>query len=248
MLALPIVLLLALPAPLSTAGSPSVNGGGAPPILPYGSASGSWTAAEFRADGTLEALLLDPSGYPTFAFDGRMDAAGSIVGELHALAFAFGAMPVLEPLKVVGKAQLPIVDGSRFSASIFSPLEGPIPVHPFGAIEGVLLLPSHRSLIDPLVSAAVQSAQAEIGVTLRSQAILCPAGRVAAHSGQGAGKPGQASGSAIRPIVVGPPQVPGHRRYGQAGIEPPRVLNLSDAPALPPSGEGSLRARWYLLP
>jgi hypothetical protein len=251
MLALPLVLLFALPAsPLGTAGAPSVNERALPPssILPYGSAQGSWSAAEFRQDGSLTALLLDPAGYPAFAFNGRMDAAGAIFGELEPMVFAFGATTGLAALKVVGQAQLPVEDGARFSATIFSPLEGPIPVHPFGAIEGVLLIPSHRSLVGAPAATAVQGLEAELGFTPRPQIIVCPAGRVASHSGHNAGHPGAASGSAVRPIVMIAPQVPGLHRAPTTEVHATKAKAAFAAPALPPRGEGSLRARWYLLP
>ena len=245
MLALPLVLLLALPAPLVTAGAPSVNGGQGGSILPYGSAHGSWTSAEFRVDGSITALLLDPAGYPAFALDGRIDATGALFGELHPVYSLAG--PVLAPLKVVGQAQLPIEDGARFAASIFSPLEGPIPVHPFGAIEGVLLVPSHRSLVGTQAATAVQGLEAEHGVSPRPQIIVCPAARGASHGGVNAGHPGVASGSAVRPIVVGAPQVPS-LRTPETEVQATKASTGLSVPALPLRGEGSLRARWYLLP
>jgi hypothetical protein len=248
MLALPLALLLALPAPTgSTAGTPSVNEPSLPPIsiLPYGTAQGSWFAAEFREDGALVAMLFDPAGNPAYHLEARLTSAGMIYGELHPAL----AGPGYGLLKVVGQAQLPLEDGSRFAASIFSPLEGPIPVHPFGALEGVLLLRDRRSLVagagDAEPAAAVDAA-----FTPRPVVIVCPAARSAGVGGATSlGNLAPAQGHALRPVVVGPPQVPGITLAGQTQVSAQTAAFAAPVvPTLPPSWDGTLRARWYLLP
>jgi hypothetical protein len=142
MLALPIALLLALPAGDAvategrTAQDPSV-----PPqtLIPYGSAQGSWVAGSLYDDGVLVALLEDAAGRPVFVMDARLTPSGHIDGVLRPLEYATNPVLGLPSLYVDGQAKLSAEGGGTFEAMIATPMEGAIPVHPFGRIEGVLL-------------------------------------------------------------------------------------------------------------
>lgn len=248
----PLALLLA--TPLVTAGSSSVNDTAQlPPLFfPHGSAQGTWSAGDFMQDGALFALLVDAAGNPVFALDAHLGSAGQIYGELHSVIAASSAAPTIAPLHVVGQAQLPLQDGSRFKAKIFSPLEGPLPVMPHGEIEGVLLLDVRGSAIvcELQPAALAQGAELQTASAPRSSVISCPAARGAFVQGTtGLGHMPPATGSGLRPVVVGPPQVPGVTLAGQTQLSAQALPAASIAvPELPLRGEGTLRARWYLLP
>lgn len=142
MLALPIALLLALPAGDAvategrTAQDPSV-----PPqtLIPYGSAQGSWVAGTLYDDGILVALLEDAAGRPVFVMDARLTPSGHIDGVLRPLEYATNPVLGLPSLYVDGQAKISAEGDGTFEAMIATPMDGAIPVHPFGRIEGVLL-------------------------------------------------------------------------------------------------------------
>jgi hypothetical protein len=246
----PLALLLALP--LVTARSPQVNDTASPPptFFPHGTAQGTWSEGTFMEDGALFALLSDAAGNPVFALEAHLGSAGQIYGELHSVIAA--AAPSLAPLKVAGQAQLPLGDGSRFKAKIFSPLEGPLPIQPHGEIDGVLLLDLRRSAVVPGIQlASAPAAGLESGFALRPSVIVCPAGRAGGQRASGgAGQVPPAVGHAIRPVVVGPPQVPGVSLAGHTLLGGVHGLaaTFPAVPELPAEGKGTLRARWYLLP
>jgi len=265
MLALPIALLLALPAGDAvategrTAQDPSV-----PPqtLIPYGSAQGSWVAGTLHDDGILVALLEDAAGRPVFVMDARLSPSGHIDGVLRPLEYATNPVLGLPSLHVDGQARISAEGDGPFEAMIATPLEGAIPVHPFGRIEGVLLPGVRRAEPGQHPSAALSDGAgqtAEIEPQDGAAVIVCPAESQLELAGSASA--GQTS--AVDGSVSGGSSSEEQGRLADAGarrIVDPLAGGASDVeqgaagarretePGVPPSGEGRVRARWYLLP
>jgi hypothetical protein len=220
-------------------------------------------------EGFLTALLVDASGTPLYVLDGQLSPTGHLSGSLRTLEYATNPALFLPQLKVYGQATISSEGDGSFWASIYSPLEGAIPVHPFGHIEGLLLPGSMQR-------------QAPAGAHQR---------RVRLGSEVGGGSSDERSAAEVSGSVVvvcpdegsqGSAGLPAVSLSGQIGVGPvarfererslaPGVIVCPHAPlnpisasiagatkvpgqigaashGVPPQGEGQVRARWLLFP
>jgi hypothetical protein len=143
MFALPIALLLALPAGEVQPAGPAAAVDPAfvaTTLIPSGTATGCWVGATMYDEGVLVALMEDEIGRPLFVMDAKITPNGLVYGKLRPLEYATNPGLGMPQLYVAGEAQIHPTETGSFWAVISAPIDGGLlPVKPFGRIEGVLI-------------------------------------------------------------------------------------------------------------
>lgn len=209
MLALPLAMLLALPAgELQAAGPATAQDSSlvaSNSFVPSGTATGTWVAGTVTESGVLVALMVDEAGEPVFVLDAQLTPQGAIYGDLRTLEYATNPALGMPPLKAVGQAQISQGHGGTFWAVISGPIDGPMPVSLFGRIEGALLPVSSRG-IKPTGASALSSGSfsdvREVAGAALARKIVCTSGSSLAVSGLGSlGVPVQEAGASSTLII-----------------------------------------------